>query len=74
MLFGNIAWPRKNARETEMLMDKYYMNLEFGKSKNGVISGKISLVIPAKHKISIAGDFVVLKNDVATLKRSQGSY
>jgi len=43
--------------ETEMFMSKYTMDLEFGKSKDGAIKGKISLVVPAKKKSSISGEF-----------------
>lgn len=49
--------------KTETFMDKYTMTLEFGKEKNGVITGKISAVLPAKKKSQFSGNFA------ATMKK-----
>ena len=48
---------KKSFGETEMFMSKYTMNLEFGKEKDGVITGKISAVFPAKKKSEVSGNF-----------------
>lgn len=48
---------KKKFPKTEMFMNKYTMDLEFEKSKNGAITGTISLVLPAKKKSSISGKF-----------------
>ena len=42
-----------------MIMDKYSMNLRFGKAKNGVVPGQIILRLPDARHSFLTGSFNV---------------
>ncbi len=44
--------------ESEIMMDRYCMQLKFGQINNGKVSGKIYICLPDKNKSVAAGTFM----------------
>lgn len=55
----HMSWsePRSSLPKTEMFMDKFSINLRFGKRKGDRIPGEIFLTVPDKSKSFVAGRF-----------------
>lgn len=55
----HMTWmgPKDQIPQSEMVMGKYTMRLQFGKRKNGKITGKIYLCMPDAQKSYVAGHF-----------------
>jgi hypothetical protein len=55
----HMSWkgPKDSIPQTEMAMGKYAMRLQFGKRKNGKITGQIYLCMPDAQKSYVAGYF-----------------
>ena len=49
--------PDKKFGNVEMFTGGYTMMLEFGKVKDGAVTGKISLSVPSKNRTQISGNF-----------------
>ncbi len=43
--------------ESEIIMDSYNMQLDFGQINNGKVTGKIYVYLPDKNKSVVAGTF-----------------
>ena len=53
----HVGWKDGDKAERAVVTDKYTLQLEFGKEKNGKLPGKLYLVLPAEPRTQVAGTF-----------------